>query len=141
MSQRIEIPEDEADHPRSPIEREIQIPEDVADPPRFLIEREIQRRYQHFNSVGTQLTVQLLPPSIRGDTNPITHFLASVTDMLEYAVRNVRGSDIVGLTIRNTVNRQDKGIGISFRRRDQLSEDVIGAYLKRRLNRTLGSTL
>jgi hypothetical protein len=87
----------------------IEIPEDE-DPPRFVIESEIQRRYQRFNAVGTQLTVQLLPPSIEGDTNPVTHFLASVTDMLEYAVRNSRDSDIVGLTIRNTVNMQDKGI-------------------------------
>jgi hypothetical protein len=87
MSRRIEIPGDEADPPRSPIESEIQIPEDNADPPRFLIASEIQRRYQRFNAVGTQLTVQLLPPSIGEDTNPVTHFLASVTDMLEYAVR------------------------------------------------------
>jgi hypothetical protein len=125
MSRRIEIPEDEADPPRSLIESEIQIPEAEADPPRFLIESEIQRRYQRFNAVGTQLTVQLLPPSIGGDTNPVPHFLASVTDMLEYAVRNIRGSDMVGQTIRNPINMQDKAIGISFRRRDHLSENVM----------------
>jgi len=32
---------------------------------------------------------------------------------------------MVGLTIRNAVNMQDKAIGISFRRKDQLSEEVI----------------
>jgi len=32
---------------------------------------------------------------------------------------------MVGLTIRNEVNTQDKAIGISFRRKDQLSEEVI----------------
>ena len=63
---------------------EIEIPEGEADLPRFLIEGEVQRRYQRFNAVGTQLTVQLLPPSIGGDSNPITHFLSSVTDLLEY---------------------------------------------------------
>ena len=34
-------------------------------------------------------------------------------------------SNMVGLTIRNEVNMQDKAIGISFRRKDQLSEEVI----------------
>jgi len=32
---------------------------------------------------------------------------------------------MVGLTIRNEVNMQDKAIGISFRRKDQLSDEVI----------------
>jgi hypothetical protein len=131
MSRGIEIPEDEADPPRSLIENEIQIPEGEADPPGFLIESEIQRRYRRFNAVGTQLNVQLLPPNVGGDTNPVSHFLASVTDMLEYAVRIIRGSDMVGLTIRNTVNRQYKAIGISFRRRDQLSEKVIWSVFEK----------
>jgi hypothetical protein len=130
MSQRIEIPEDEADPPRSP-ESEIQIPEDVADPPRFFIESEIQRRYKRFNATGTQLAVRLLPPSSGVDTNPVSHFLTSVTDMIEYAVRNTRDSDMVGLTIRNTVNMQDRAIGISFRRRDQLSENVIWSVFEK----------
>jgi hypothetical protein len=125
MSQRIQIPEDEADPPRS------QSPEDVADPPRFVIESEIHRRYQRFNATGTQLTVKLLPPSTGRDTNPVSHFLASVTDMIEYAVRNTRDSDMVGLTISNTVNMQDKAIGIRFRRRDQLSENVIWSVFQK----------
>ena len=32
---------------------------------------------------------------------------------------------MMGITIRNEVNLQDKAIGISFRRRDQLSAEVI----------------
>jgi len=32
---------------------------------------------------------------------------------------------MVGLTIRNEVNMQDKAIAISFRRKDQVSEEVI----------------
>jgi hypothetical protein len=51
--------------------------------------------------------------------------------MIEYAVRNTRDSDMVGLSIRNTVNMQDKGIGISFRRRDQLSENVIWSVFQK----------
>ena len=34
-------------------------------------------------------------------------------------------SDMVGHTIRNEVNMLDKAIGISFRRKDQISEEVI----------------
>ena len=66
---------------------ESEIPQE-ADPPRFVIEGEIQRRYQRFNTVGTQLTVELLPLPIGGDTNPVTHFLASVTEMLDRGVRD-----------------------------------------------------
>ena len=34
-------------------------------------------------------------------------------------------SDLVGLRIRNTENVQDKVVGISFRRRDQLKPDLV----------------
>jgi hypothetical protein len=123
MSQRSEIPDDDA-------AADPQSPEDVADRPRFQIESEIQRRYHSFNATGTQLTVRLLPP-LPPSTDPVSHFLASVTEMTEYAVRNTRDSDMVGLTIRNTVNMQDKAIGISFRRRDQLSENVIWSVFQK----------
>jgi hypothetical protein len=38
---------------------------------------------------------------------------------------------MVGLTIRNEVNVQDKAIGISFRRKDKLSEDVIWSVFEK----------
>ena len=37
--------------------------------------------------------------------------------------------DLVGLRIRNTENVQDKVVGISLRRRDQLKPDVVWAVL------------
>ena len=55
----------------------------------------------------------------------ITHFQTSVNDLFDYALRNVDDSDMVGVTIHNEVNLLDKAIGISFRRKDQLSEEVI----------------
>jgi len=55
----------------------------------------------------------------------MTHFQASVSDLFEYALRNCKVSDMVGLTIRNEVNMQDRAIGISLRRKDQISEEVI----------------
>jgi hypothetical protein len=54
----------------------------------------------------------------------MSHFQASVIDLFEYALRNCRDYDMVGLTIRNDVNMQDKAIRLSFRRKDQLSEEV-----------------
>jgi hypothetical protein len=75
--------------------------------------------------VGTQLTVRLIPPQEGEDSNPMSHFLASVTDLFEYALQNCDDSDMVGITISNEENVQDKAIGISFRMKDQLIPDVI----------------
>jgi len=45
----------------------------------------------------------------------MSHFLASVSDLFEYALRNCDDSDTVGITISNE-NVADTGICISFRR-------------------------
>ena len=55
----------------------------------------------------------------------MSHFLASVSDLFEYALQNCDDSDIFGITISNEVNVADKAIGISFRRKDQITPDVI----------------
>ena len=75
--------------------------------------------------MGTQLTVRLLPPTERDERDPISYFMASVTALCEHALRNCDDSDMVGIWIRNEVNMRDKAIGILFRRKDQLSTDVI----------------
>jgi len=59
----------------------------------------------------------------------MSHFLASVSDLFEYALRNCDDSDMVGITISNEVNVADKGIGISFRRKDQILSEVIWPVL------------
>jgi hypothetical protein len=101
--------------------------EDELAPPTFTIDGEINRQYRRFNTVGIQLTVRLLPPS--DATDPVTHFLTSVDDLFEYALRDCDDSDMVGITIRNSVNEQDKPVGFSFRRKDQVSRDVIWMVL------------
>ena len=65
--------------------------------------------------------------SIRGErkTPGFTNFMASVINLCEHALRNCEDSDMVGISIRNEVNMRDKVIGISFRRKDQLSTDTI----------------
>jgi len=97
--------------------RVIEINENEIELPRFTIDGEINRQYRRFNVEGTQLTVRLLPPYEGEDSNPMSHFLASVTDLFEYALRNCNDSDTVGITISNEVNVADKDIGISFRRK------------------------
>jgi hypothetical protein len=93
--------------------------------PRFTIEEEITRQYRRFNAAGTQFTVRLLPPTEGIDSNQRSHFLASVPDLFEHALQNCDDTDIVGITISNEENVQNKMIGICFRRKDQLTPDVI----------------
>jgi len=58
--------------------------------------------------------VRLIHPSENSD--PVAYFLASVTEVFEQGLRGVNDVDMVGLTIQNQVNQNDKPIGISFRR-------------------------
>jgi len=44
---------------------------------------------------------------------------------------DVGDSDMVGITIRNQVNQNDKPIGIIFRRKDQLSVDVMWSVFEK----------
>ena len=97
---------------------------------RFEIEGEINRQYRRFNATETQLTVRLLPPS--DDTaDPVSHFLASVNDLFQHALQGASDSDMVGITIQNGINQNDKPIGISFRRKDQLFGDVIWSVFEK----------
>jgi hypothetical protein len=110
------------------MEHILSLEEDELIPPTFTIDGEINRQYRRFNTVGTQLTIRLLPPS--DDTDPVTHFLASVNELFEYALRDCSDPDMVGITIRNEVN-EDKPIWFSFRRKDQVSREVIWNVLGR----------
>jgi len=100
-------------------------------PPRFTIEEEQTRLYRRFNAQGTQLTVRLLPPPEGQISNPMSHFLDSVTELFDYALRVLEDSDMVGITISNEVEVKDRAIGISFRRRDQITVDVIWSVFEK----------
>jgi len=89
--------------------------------PRFTIDSKTNRQYSRFNARGAELTVRLLPSAVEDNPDAITHFQASVNNLFDYALRNVDESDMVGVKIHNEVNLLDKAIGISFRRKDQLS--------------------
>ena len=81
------------------------------------------RQYRPYNSVERQITVRLISPSDNSD--PLTYFLDSVNDLFEHALRYVDDSEMVGITIQNKVNQNDKPIEITFRWKDRLSGDVI----------------
>jgi len=59
------------------------------------------RQYTRYNAVRRQLTVRLISPS--DNTKHVAHFLASVNDLIEHALRYVNVSDMVGMTIQNQV--------------------------------------
>jgi len=100
--------------------------QDDIETQRFTIEEEQTRPYRRFNAQGTQLTMRLLPPSEREEnSDPMSHFLASVTELFEYVLRDLQDSDMIGVTISNEVNVKDRAIGISFRRKDQITGTVI----------------
>jgi len=105
--------------------------QDDNEPQRFTIEEEQTRQYRRFNAQGTQLTVRLLPPPEGEDPNPMSHFLDSVTELFEHALRDLEDSDMVGITISNEVEVKDRAIGISFRRKDQITGDVIWSVFEK----------
>jgi len=61
----------------------------------------------------------------------MSHFLDSVTELLEHALRDLEDGDMIGITISNEVNVKDKAIGISFRRKDQITGDVIWSVFEK----------
>jgi len=100
-------------------------------PPRFTVEEEQTRLYRRFNAQRTQLTVRLLPPPEGQDSNPMSHFLDSVTEVFDYALRDLDESDMVEITISNEVEVKDRAIGISLRRKDQIKGDVIWSVFEK----------
>jgi len=61
----------------------------------------------------------------------VGNFLNSVNDLFEYALQDVGDSDMVVITIQNQVNQNNKPVGISFRRKDQLSGEVIWSIFQK----------
>ena len=45
--------------------------------------------------------------------------------MFDHLLENIGDGDMVGITIHNEMNQSDKPIGFRFRRKDQISSDVI----------------
>ena len=96
---------------------------------RFEIEDTITREYRLFCATGTQLVIRLLPPS--DTTDPMSHFPDSLNDLFRPELQNLSESVMVGITIQNRENQNDKPIRISFRRKNQVAGDVILSLIEK----------
>jgi hypothetical protein len=99
----------------------------------FTVQNEIIRRYRRFNSEGRELTVRLTaPPSTStAARDPAQHFANSVYKLFEYALRDLVPGYTVGISIHNADNQPDRPIGLSFRRMDQISRDVLWSVFEK----------
>jgi G:T-mismatch repair DNA endonuclease (very short patch repair protein) len=84
---------------------------------------ETRKHYARFQTHGRHIVLRIHP--CPDDEDPFTYFKDSMEEILEISLLNVEASDMVGIQILNTVNSVDKPIGLSFRRKDQISLDVI----------------
>jgi len=128
MARSLEINENEMEPPTVHV---LEINEYKMELRPFTIDGEINIQYRRFNAEGAQLTVRLFPPYDGEDSNAMSHFLASVTHLSEYALQNCKYSDMVGITMRNKFNLHDKAIEISFRRKDQITSNEIWSVFER----------
>jgi hypothetical protein len=92
---------------------------------RFTVLNEVNREYRRFEARGRELTVQVMaPPQHSVEARDIARYFAeSVDELFEYALRDLDPGDMVGVSIHTADNRQDRPIGLSFRRRDQISRE------------------
>jgi hypothetical protein len=100
------------------------------DQAKYTVISETVTQYKRFNTIGDKLIVRLLPPTST-NTNAANHFQENVMQVFDYALRDNTGSDMVGVVIRNEHHQHDKPVGISFRRKDQLSNPETGVVIRR----------
>ena len=93
----------------------------------FLVLDEVSKSYPKFNTTGRSLLIKFRPQA--EDRDPALYLKECITALTDYLVDEVPDRDLVGLRIRNTENVQDKLVGISLRRRDQLKPDVVWSVL------------
>ena len=92
---------------------------------KFTIIDEITNTYRRFDTIRNQLNVRLSPPLDEDERDSISYFIDCVTNLCENALGNCNDSDMVGISNSKEDNMRHKAIGISFRRIDQLSANVI----------------
>jgi hypothetical protein len=68
----------------------------------------------------------------------MSRFIDSINEILEYGLHDHEDSDMVGLTINNDHNIGDRAVGISFRRKDQLSAQTIWAVFEKVIQSNTG---
>jgi hypothetical protein len=93
----------------------------------FRILDQTSKSFPKFNATGRSLLIKFNSPG--EEQNPATYLKECITALTNYLVDFVPGRDLVGLRIRNTEILQDKVVGISLRRRDQLKPHVVWGLL------------
>jgi hypothetical protein len=93
----------------------------------FKILDETFKSFLKFNTTGRSLLIKFNSPGEEQD--PTTYLKECITALTNYLVDKVPDRDLVGLIIRNTENVQDKVVGISLIRRDQLKANVVWSVL------------
>jgi hypothetical protein len=90
----------------------------------FLILDETSKSFPKFNTTGRSLLIKFRSP---GEVQE-PYLKECITTLTNYVVNEVNNRDLVGMSIRNTENVQDKVVGVSFRRRDQLKPDLVWEF-------------
>ena len=88
----------------------------------FMFWDETSKFLPKFNATERRLLIKFNSPVV--EQNPGFYLKLCITALTNYLVDNVPGRDLVGFRIRNTENVEDKLVGISLLRRDQLKPDV-----------------
>jgi DNA-binding transcriptional regulator YdaS (Cro superfamily) len=95
----------------------------------FSILDETSKSFPKFNATGCSILINF---NSTGEGDELTKYLKEcITVLTDYIVDQMPDRDLVGLRIRNTKNVQDKVVGISLRRRDQLKPDVVWSVLRK----------
>jgi len=92
----------------------------------FKILDETSKSFPKFNITGRSLLIKFRSPG--KEQEPSTCLKECITALTNYLVDEVNNIDLVGVRIRNTENTQDKVFGISFRRREQLKNDLVWEF-------------
>jgi hypothetical protein len=93
----------------------------------FRILDETFKTFPKFNTAERSLLIKF--NSTGEEQDPATYLKECITTLTNYLVDKVPDRDLVGLRIRNTENLQNKVVGVSLRRRDQLKADVVWSVL------------
>jgi len=86
----------------------------------FTVLDDITRHCRRFNAMGRELTVRMTAPSQATAAARYSerNFANSVDDLFEYSLRDLDPSDMMGISIHNAGNQQERPVGMSFRKRD-----------------------
>ena len=88
---------------------------------------ETSKSFPKYNATGRSLPIKFNSPG--KEEIHATYLMECTTALTNYILDDVPGRDLLDLRIRNTENLQDKLVGISLRRRDQLKPDVVWGIL------------